>query len=1230
MPGLLAIARTQPIISTFGADALRESPAAVRESYDWYASTYVEQGPLAALRRRFIDAVRSRTTPKACLVAPFGYGKTASAVGIWRACQAEGIMAIPPLSCGSFTEVARALVNWLTFTLPEFGPDLQEAHDRFLASSAMALARRDERLFEIPYEKAFAAISDKLERGYLDFEDVSINLLAFLERVTELVEVAGYSGLVVIIDEMQQLLGNANKGVLVALRQLIWGLRTRSLPLGLLLTMDPASERALADRAGDVLHRIKDDGLYLDIHNIYDRSFPARLWQQYVATFDLGTESGIVDPHCLEALGQLCEREDLSNGPRTVINALQLAASVPRSQGTTPFSPIDLVDGFLAGTIRFDGDRAILPSLVGELLNFPYFQRSADRSKLLKLIGAFPRGCPRIVAATYGLESTWQELSDDLRGEIVTELDEGLALIGLQRIGRPANQLNMLLHRYWMQITDEQLFAEDAPRAFADLVLPLLFPPKVHDLNGWSGVRDIALTIDGCYAGIIEGTSSTTYPLRRLAVVVLTGDAAAPPTRDTADVDFEVIFRLSLDSCTTTSLRLHDTGTLELQLAIGRPAEGGLGASVAWIEHYLSPHPLSAAVVLSLLRYFGRQGQIAAPPRDQARIDDTLLRLRSWLLADLLPPDVLRGEGLEVFQGGQSGLHEFLFLLSSRRWPGYHALASHQHWTTLLGGYLGAIGRITPAQRVGGISVCGTKEQIAALFGQTRHAGFDSRARQYGDLLRIEQWSGSAATIRFLPHPLEIEITDLAREAGTINRSRAYQHLRLHGLAAVEAEFLLRMSSLRGMLDEEAGILRPHNAPSSVELVAQVRRLVSRVESDPELIASYGEQLTVINNSLNQRDNSTEIAWQIEQLEGVIDRDAARVAARTSARETLAHTRLVEQLPLLVPPESPGDTGNLSSHLTAVHNALEDERRQLCSVVERLIGKVSAVQATDLESAIDRTAAWHGRINLYHRWIAFAVQLAQMQRALVRLDMQLNLPQLHVQLEGILADARAVLAQIGLSALTEIGRLEISLRKLVHIYEATAAAREIAYMGRAAHICGQAAALVGLPNTMSIPPYDPANNDKSLADLDWAIAALVSKGIALLALQVVLSKGSSSQKLALAKLRSDIRATAKRAVNPQWLLAESGMRFRPDATRAVNGLRARVARQALGHEGEVESAPTQVARTLAVLAPGPINIMSILDAIGGTCSSIDILTHLTALHAEGMISLTIELLGEGK
>src|SRR6266536_2636124 len=98
MSSLAAIAGKDPIVSTFGADALRTSAAEVSETYDWHAATYVEQPPVAEFRQAFIAAVHDAKTPKACLIAPFGYGKTASAIGIWRRCQAAGLLAVPPIS----------------------------------------------------------------------------------------------------------------------------------------------------------------------------------------------------------------------------------------------------------------------------------------------------------------------------------------------------------------------------------------------------------------------------------------------------------------------------------------------------------------------------------------------------------------------------------------------------------------------------------------------------------------------------------------------------------------------------------------------------------------------------------------------------------------------------------------------------------------------------------------------------------------------------------------------------------------------------------------------------------------------------------------------------------------------------------------------------------------------------------------------------------------------------
>jgi hypothetical protein len=45
-------------------------------------------------------------------------------------------------------------------------------------------------------------------------------------------------------------------------------------------------------------------------------------------------------------LGQLCERKDLSNGPRTVVNAFKRIAQ-HYQQNRRPYTPIDLMDDYM-------------------------------------------------------------------------------------------------------------------------------------------------------------------------------------------------------------------------------------------------------------------------------------------------------------------------------------------------------------------------------------------------------------------------------------------------------------------------------------------------------------------------------------------------------------------------------------------------------------------------------------------------------------------------------------------------------------------------------------------------------------------------------------------------------------------------------------------------------------------------------------------------------------------
>ncbi len=1224
MSRLFAIAAKDPIVPTFRARALRDTPAEVRDIYAWHASTYVEQPALADLRRFFVDAVLRAQTPKACLIAPFGYGKTASVIGLWNSCSQGGLLVVPPISCSSFTELAGAMYDWLTFALPDLAPSLTEAHDTFLVSSAESLARHDERVFGIPFDQAITAIRDKLERGYLDVDDVSINLLAFIDQATTIAQLAGYSGLVVMIDEFQQLLGNANKGTLIALRQFIWGLRVRKMPFGLVITMDPDTERTLSDRAGDILHRIKDDGFYLDIRHIYDHTFPARLWQHYADALGLSpAERQAIDRPALEALGQLCERDDLSNGPRTVINVLQRASERWTAEGPAAYNPINLIDDLLTGRIRFDGDRGIVPALVAELLNFPYFQRSIDRAAALKLIAAFPRGCPEQVAEQYGLGQAWRELNDDLRGEIVTETEEGLALIELQRVGRPANRLNILLRRYWMQITDQQLFAEDAIRIFRDIVLALLFPNKVHDLNGWSGVADVELTADNTYAGIIEGAASPAFPLRRIAVSV-----RSPATQELIepvnDIDLQIIFAIDVRPAATSSVTVTpDLSQVVCSLAVGRVAEHGLRGSIAWIAHYLSPHPISPAVVLSLLHYLNRERLDTLPQRDRARIEDTLSRLREWLLSALFPSNLFASAGFPVVSTGASALKEFLFQIFTRRWPTYQALARFPNWTALLRDYQHALSKVAPAAKIGQEPVIGSKITIAELFGQKRHAGFDSYARQYGALLQIETWQGNNAAIRFVPHPMELHIADMVRRRGACTVHMMYRVLRQEGFAAAEAEQIITLALARGLIRREDTQITVPIAPTAIELATRLQALRQRAQT-----LDIPEQLSALLVDFDPSvEHAATAAWRLDQAERYIVQREEQVLAATRSRRNDLRDRIKRHMPQLGQelPEPPA--GIVFKQLTAVRKELAQTCHALKGPALTFVTNPDpALPLSMIETLATQVETLARQMQWYIRWVVFARDFAHLHEALSRIESDgSRLASLRRQCDQLKRQARSVLAEIGMKGLAEIDHVQTTLADLNRQFTAMADERQAAYESAAIRLRDDIVNLLTMSATFPIPAYRPDDDAQSYRALKRSIATVVNCALALL--EASLSddqNGAAPKNKGAARLRKRVRAMAARTRDPDKLFAEASLSLRPDLIEQIRKLRNEAAAYQQINTAVIPTRSRLIAALSDVLS-GPADISSILAKMNGAISRDELLRELLQLHEHGVVRLVIDL-----
>lgn len=1013
-----------PIISTFDLHVLHDNAGHVADHYAWHAATYVEQPTLHELRTGFIEAICQARTPKACIIAPFGYGKTATIIGLWQACQDAHILAVPPIACTSFTQIAQAVTDWLLYALPMYQTTIRQAHDLFLTASAESLARRDERLFDIPFDQAMAAIRDKLERGYLDFEDISINLVAFLEQITTYVIEAGYAGFAIMIDEFQQLLGNASKGVLVAFRQLIWGLRTRNLPLGLCLTMDPDTERTLADRAGDILHRIKDDGFYLDIRNIYDREFPRRLWQQYIHALGLSKQQQrFIDPFALESLGQLCERDDLSNGPRTVINVFQLAAE--RFQRTKQrYTPLDLMQNLLDGTIRFDGDRSLLPNVVAELMNFPYFQQSQRRTQALQLIAAFPRGCSREIAQHFNLEDAWLNINEDLRGEIVTELVEGLALIETQRVARPANKLNLLLRRYWMQITDQHLVTEHAVKRFAEQIIPLLFPRDNHAFDGWIHSNPLKLTVDGYYVGLYEGTFSTAYPMRRIKIIVADQQIKFTDDAD-EDVDFVCYFQLDY-TATETTIAIQNGMIIVCRVALNAVVPDGLQSSLRWIQDYLSPQPISLAVVLNLLHYIEQRADESTSERDSVRINDVVQRLHEWFLGELLPKSHFNSLGYDVSLSGGEALRQTLFLLATQRWTYYQPLIKQTQSLAFLNDYIRVLSDLSTDQRIGIAPLVDTKASIAQRFGLNRHAGFESRIRQYEQLLTIEAWQGHEGSLRFHPHPIEKHLIEVIRQQSRVSEEHGYRWLRQHGLSSAETAIVRKLVQIRYDLLVDDGYLSLPQQPTVLELRHRWHQLQTRSQQLTDPI----ERLTAIEQHITTADEtqSLGLATMLDEIEEeILQHEQDQHRAREDFKQTQLQ-KLAELQAMLICVAIPKTIPQLQSHFEGIYNILNHKRDGLIATIEEAQEDIKRLKLTDIDRITEQITRWQKNHHLYQDWQSLAHTIKGYQQS------QNNNHHNHknAALEDLIDEMRATLAQQGMAGLNDITRLNTMFRDSIN------------------------------------------------------------------------------------------------------------------------------------------------------------------------------------------------------
>ncbi len=849
LQGLQAILEKEVVLSTVNADDLLHNPQRVESEYQRHVATFVPMGDVTGFSARLIRRVLAAKTPKGMIVAPYGYGKTSTLAFLWHECETQKLVAVPPFYCATLLDILKATYGWMRFRLehtqPDLISDLNEVYSKYTAATVEEMAKGYAQEHGLAPVIAVNMLNDMLEAGRLVLELTPSNLLFFLDAVSTLAGRAGFKGLVIFPDEFQQYFSKgANlRRTVQDFREFVWGLDTRSNCFGTVFSVPTYAESVIQEQGKDILARLKKDDLYYRLQDIYSVEFPAQLWGRYADTFGLRDLSqSVLDAHTLRAIGQIAEREDLGEGPRTVIDSFKRAV-LHFQDHRQSYTPVDLVDDFLSSNIRFQSQ---FKSIVRQALDSGVVD-APDKKQAIKLLASFPRGCPVETQKDYGLHSAVVALSKQSHGELLVRLAEGDTLVGLTRNTGPVHTVDRVVTQFWQSYEEDELHLEAAVRAFANRLLPRFFQQKKGAaIVGWSDLKFEPST-KGSYVALAEGTFIPRFPRRLLGLQVGYSENQLQPPLPAADLQFDFLFGLNGHE-DSGHLELSGSRVARFYLNLQRKVGATLPDDIRKLQEFVLPEFVTPLLMLSLVDYFDRWEQSeeeTVPESDKVEMEHYSGRLIGHAAQLLFNQGFGQSTTPPLRRVSGQMMEELFNRLCETLYPDYRTFYVHTQHEAVLNDYTNALRSMTLKERRGHVLLTGTKEALARRFGIGSVATFENRIQnEYANLMKRGEWRGrgdqGVGEIALQLHPLEEAILTQLRNS---TESRLLDGCRVPVLSGSQVASLARSLGYR---DEETLLALQLLAARGYVRVDKETKVVylSQLGPDASLLRERMERLT--------------------------------------------------------------------------------------------------------------------------------------------------------------------------------------------------------------------------------------------------------------------------------------------------------------------------------------------------------------------------------------------------
>jgi len=914
--GLHAILNKEEVIPTRQARDFLDNPQEIDDLYKHHIRTYIplqtgtdEASGVLDFASKFVRQVKEARAPRGYITADFGYGKTSAGLYVWQKAQDARLIAVPPFRLNRLEDLLDATAGWVAYilgkTVPQFVERVVEIYRFYHDRELEAIANR----YGVTLEQAERMYSDQA----LQLNIVPKEIVRFFTQMTELVQEAGFEGLVIIPDELQQYLEPEIKSgkvdPLVPLFEIVTEVMNQQgrLAFGFLMIITSKELGVINDQRGDLIDRLR--GNTLDLRAIYDRKFPARLWMRFAESFDYTQfASQMIDAFTLESLGQIASRQDLSNGPRTVVNVFRrIAQRVIESNGQIePYTPIDLIDDFIANRISFDA-RKIIQEVTSTALAAGVVRGNTALSQAVKLVAAFPvDGATRQIQESYELAEACAELKISGFPEIVLEIGDrnhpALMLRGLDAAQENTDELTLILREFvrnYQPQAANQL--QRAVNAFISL-LSLIFKQEywaVETITHRDFARNAEVVYNGAFPDMVRR-----FPERTVHIRILGEDERVIVSNLEGECNLTFTLRRYFDLSTQErqsilgEMQLDDNSfSANFSLNLMLPCFDVLNrATQDQLRRVIDVEQVTPLLVLSLYAYLqdtaDRDG-VSKPLKEMIK-RSMAVRLLEAALEILFNPAL----GVRFNAAGGRIIEQSVGSLIETRYDDrYHTLITYKQWRDSLRSYISALKQLPNFSQKQGFSVVeGTKDDIARLFSTTA-ASFDAFQSRFSQLLQIEGdafpsradvKAGRKGGVRFTRHPLE-EIILASFEGATTSTKRdgkALSALRLDdvyggaeelGYRRDEIKFTLDIMEARDLVEVDGGWVREKQRTTvsidtlneQVQLFKREADLLHQANGQPDtkLMSLRAEQYVQRLKELRRHRNEAELIVLDEQIQ---------------------------------------------------------------------------------------------------------------------------------------------------------------------------------------------------------------------------------------------------------------------------------------------------------------------------------------------------------------------------